>query len=79
MFWYGNGGHLWVAVLMSVGMLAFWALVVWGAIALFRGSSWGRPSVPPPDPAQILKARLARGEIDTMEYQRLLHLIVSSP
>jgi putative membrane protein len=79
MFWYGNGGHLWVAVLMSVGMLVFWALVVWGAIALFRGSPWGGPRVPPPDPVQILKARLARGEIDTDEYHRLQDLIGSHP
>jgi putative membrane protein len=78
MFWYGNGEHLWVAVVMSVGMLVFWALVVWWAIVLFRGSSWGSQSAPPPDPAQILKARLARGEINTDEYERLQELIGSN-
>jgi uncharacterized membrane protein len=50
------------------------ALVVWVAMNLFRGS--GR-NAPPPGPEQILKERLARGEIDTDEYQRLQGFIRS--
>lgn len=76
MFWYGNGGwHPWMAILLFLGMLVFWALVVWGAITLFR-SSGGRGTAHP-DPEQILKERLARGEIDSEEYRRLRELIKS--
>lgn len=78
MFWYGNGvWHPWVAVLMWIGMLVFWGLVVWGAIALFRGAGWGGRGPGPSDPEQILKARLARGEIDSEEYERLRDLVRS--
>lgn len=77
MLWYGNGGwHPWVAVVMWVGMLVFWALVIWGAVTLFRGSGRGHPPGPS-DPEQILKERLARGEIDVEEYERRRDLIAS--
>ena len=78
MFWYGNGGwHPWMALLVFVGMLLFWALVVWGAFTLFRGSGGGGQGTARPDPEQILKERLARGEIDPEEYGRLRELINS--
>ena len=44
-------------------------LIVWGVISLFRGSGNRNPA--PPSPERILKERLARGEIDTEEYERL--------
>jgi len=78
MFYNGNDGwHPWMVALMLVGMLLFWALVVWGAIALFRGSGSGNRGAAPSDPEQILKERLARGEIDKEEYQRLRGLVRS--
>jgi uncharacterized membrane protein len=51
-------------------------LVVWGIVALIRGSAGPRNSSQP-DPEQILKVRLAQGEIDTEEYERLRGFIRS--
>jgi len=50
---------------MLVGMLLFWALVIWGAVFLFRGSGSGSRDSGQADPEQILKERLSRGEIST--------------
>ena len=76
MGWGGMGAGTWVV--MSLLMLAFWALVVFGVIALFRSgktsdSDGGAPSSPP---QQLLDDRFARGEIDAEEDQArkgLLH------
>jgi putative membrane protein len=66
MFYDGNGGwHPWMLALMLVGMLLFWALVIWGAVFLFRGSGSGSRDSGQADPEQILKERLGRGEIST--------------
>ena len=83
MFWYG--GHLvfWQAALMWVGMIAFWGLVIWAVYALIA-SATRRPDNRPDgehraaDARRILDERLARGEIDTAEYQRLRDLITTS-
>jgi uncharacterized membrane protein len=74
----GNGLP-WLRFLVSLLFLfGIATLVVWGAMALFRGGSgpWTHSAVTP-DPEQILKVRLARGEIDTEEYQRLRGYITS--
>ena len=39
MYWYGTGGSWWVATLMWVGMLAFWALIIWAIYLLVVGVS----------------------------------------
>ena len=70
MMWgYGTGWGSWL--LMTVVMVAFWAVVVFAIVALFRG-----PVRPDPrtadgsEPAQrILNERFARGEIDAEEYR----------
>jgi putative membrane protein len=73
----GWGGWL----LMSVTTVAFWALVVFGVVALFRGtrdsgSRWTRRDE---DSAQhILDERFARGEIDAEEYHRRQQVLHSS-
>ena len=65
-----GGGLLWLRSLVAFGVLfGVLALVAWGAVAVFRGSTTGRQG--PEDPEQILKVRLARGEISTDEYERL--------
>jgi uncharacterized membrane protein len=51
------------------------ALIAWGVISLLRNSGNRNPA--PPDPEQILKIRLARGEIDAEEYERLRGFIRS--
>ena len=63
----GWGGWL----LMTLTMVAFWALVVFGIVALFRGTGGmgprdGRLEL---DARQILDERFARGEIDAEEYR----------
>lgn len=73
MDWGAMGGSGWVV--MTVVMLAFWALVVGGLVALFRN---GRPDVtkgvsdsgatPGPSAEDVLDGRFARGEIDEQEY-----------
>jgi len=71
MMW--SNGMGWAGWLfMSLTALAFWALVVFAVVALFRGS---RPDTTPSggpgvdhDPRLILDQRFARGEIDAEEY-----------
>ena len=70
-----SGSHLWVQLLA----LAFWigvpVLVIWGAVSMIRGS--GSRNRAQSDPEQILKLRLAQGEIGVEEYERLRGLIRS--
>ncbi len=62
-------------VLMTIGMIAFWALVIWGVVTLVRGlpsdRRGDRGAAPGQTPMEILGGRLARGEISPEEYQRL--------
>src|SRR6516162_9261569 len=85
MFWYGSGWAWWQAGLMWVGMIAFWALLIWAVYAVVKSittrdagqpePSGGRPAA---DPRRILDERLARGEIDSDEYLRLRDLLDGS-
>lgn len=75
MWWYpadGVSGWGWVA--MTISMLLFWAVLVLGGIALYRGlsrpRSGGFPAGRRPTPEDILAERFARGEIDEEEYRR---------
>lgn len=78
MMWYWGGGvHWWAWLLGLVGMLAFWAVIVWAIWYFVSGMTRG-PAEPPPAPSdakRILDERLARGEIDPEEYRRLLGVI----
>ena len=79
MFWYGGGWAWWQAGLMWVAMIAFWALLIWAAYTLVTGAT-RRPGQPGPgeqrgEARRILDERLARGEIDAEEYQRLRDLL----
>jgi putative membrane protein len=79
MMWYGNdpgwGGWL----LMTIGMIAFWTLVVVAIIALVRGlhdeDSRRRPAEV--DPRRLLDERFARGEIDSEDYEACRELLDS--
>ncbi|TQJ49290.1 SHOCT domain-containing protein [Phycicoccus sp. SLBN-51] len=81
MMWnYGMGWGGWL--LMTLTTVGFWALVVFGIVALFRGGrgtnpgtgqgagqGWNRGAQE--DEAQhILDERFARGDIDAEEYRR---------
>ena len=79
MMWYWGGGvHWWGWLLGFVAMVAFWSLVVWAIWYFVTGLTRRSPEEPPQAPGdakRILDERLARGEIDTEEYQRLLSVI----
>lgn len=69
MDWGGMGGGGWVV--MTVLMLAFWALVVGGVVALFRNRRPAGPdsgTTPGRSAENVLDERFARGEIDEQEY-----------
>lgn len=65
MGWYHDGVGWGGWLLMTLAMVAFWALVVFAVVALFRGSE---PVAARRTPDQILDERFARGEIDETEY-----------
>ena len=84
MFWYGGGWAWWQAGLMWVGMIAFWALLIWAVYAAVKSITIRDAGQPEPGgrrqaagPRRILDERLARGEIDTEEYQRLRDALAS--
>jgi putative membrane protein len=56
---------------MALTMVAFWGLVVYVIVALFRGDSTpaSGQSDTAADPCRILDERFARGEIELEEYQ----------
>lgn len=67
--WYhdGMGWDGWI--LMSASMVAFWALVIFAVVAIFRGTQHsGESTSARRDPMQILDERFAQGEIDEAEY-----------
>jgi putative membrane protein len=57
---------------MTLAMVAFWGLIIWGAVTLGRG---GTHDVERRSPETILGERLARGEIDEEEYRRRLEAL----
>ena len=65
---YGMGGF------GGIVMILFWSLIIVGAVLVIRyftgGQGGGSRAAPAdPDPLQILRARYARGEIDTEEFE----------
>jgi uncharacterized membrane protein len=60
----------------AVVMVAFWGVIIW-AIWYFVTAGTRQPDqdTRPVDAKRILDERLARGEIDAGEYQRLLDLM----
>jgi putative membrane protein len=75
MFGYDGDFSAWGWVLMSLSMVAFWALVIVGIVAAARyfGAAPDRIRGPVPrTPQEVLAERYARGEIDEDEYQRRL-------
>ena len=84
MFWYGGGWAWWQAGLMWLAMVAFWVFLIWVIYALVtgvmrRGGEPGRAGRQPGDARRILDERLARGEIDAGEYQRLREALDGGP
>ena len=73
MWWYGSGMDGWGYTLMTVSMVLFWGLVIFGVIALVRYVGRQNRSVASrPTAEQVLAERFARGEIDDQEYRTRL-------
>jgi putative membrane protein len=77
MFWYGSHLVFWQAAMMWVGMIAFTGLAIWAVYALVKNTSRPDGEHQGPNARRILDERLARGDIDTAEYQRLRDLITT--
>jgi putative membrane protein len=83
MMWW-NGGAGWTDwLLMSVGMVAFWFLVIIAIRALLPGvgddrvdRSCGRAE--PQEPLRVLDERLARGEMDVQAYRACRELLAGA-
>ena len=72
MGWYGDGAWGWGGwLVMTLVMVAFWGLVIWGLVAIFRSTSTSDRNARDRarDPLEILDERFARGEIDVEEYR----------
>jgi putative membrane protein len=72
--WGNQGWGLGMWIVMAVAMVIFWAIVVFGIVALVRhfGHTHDQPSGTPPGAEAILRERLARGEIDEEEFRKTL-------
>lgn len=70
MGWYG-GGVGWAGwITMTLVMVAFWSVVAFAVVAMFRGSGGGGQSsrsLGQRTPMDVLEERFARGEIDAEE------------
>ena len=90
MFGYGGTGGWpgWAVALMWIGMRAFLGVLIWVGYTLMTNAT-RRSGQQPPDgrgaserrsgegAREVLDERLARGEIDAAEYQRLRGLIAT--
>ena len=75
--WWSHGDWGWGAwLVMALGMVAFWALVIWLFVNIIRTSQTVTPSARTPE--EILAERLARGAIDDDEYRGRLHTLHAS-
>lgn len=78
MGWYHDGLGWGSWIVMIVAMVAFWALVVFAVVAIFRGTQRSDAPSDHRDPMQILDERFARGEIDEEEYRARSSVLRSS-
>jgi putative membrane protein len=80
MWWYGNGMDGWGYALMTVSVLLFWGLVVFGVIAWVRHVGRQDRSIGArPTPEQVLAERFAHGQIDEQEYRQRLDVLRGGP
>ncbi|MDW8807133.1 SHOCT domain-containing protein [Streptomyces scabiei] len=84
MFWYDHDVSGWGWFAMSAGMILFWALIITAVVLLIRALNSPHehthtPLAPAPTPEDILRERLARGEIDEEEYRRRLSALHAGP
>jgi uncharacterized membrane protein len=87
MFGYGGAGGgwpVWAVALMWIGMLAFLGVLIWIGYTLMtrqhqrrRGDRGAQKRRGGTDARGVLDERLARGDIDAAEYQKLRGLIAA--
>jgi len=82
MGWYHDGWGWGGWLLMTAMMLAFWALVIFALVSIFRGI--GNGSDPEGSPSRreavdILQERFARGEIEAEEYDARVQVLRGTP
>jgi putative membrane protein len=76
MWWYGDGDlNGWGYTLMTVSMILFWGLVIYGVVFLARSGGQSDRSGPQAKPEDLLAERFARGEIDEQEYRQRLETL----
>jgi putative membrane protein len=68
MYWYGDHMSGWGWALATIGMVAFWGLVITGIVLFVRYVGRSHEPPAPRTPEQLLAERFARGEIDEAEY-----------
>lgn len=78
MHWYGTGWSWWAASLMWLGMVAFWALLIWVVYTLITSASGRDRGDRGVQARRILDERLARGEIEPDEYRLRLDALATS-
>lgn len=78
--WMGYEMVWWMWVLMIVGTVGLWALVVVVVRAMFQGTAPETLSSPraSSNPIRLLDDRLARGDINSDEYQRARNLLTGA-
>jgi putative membrane protein len=86
MMWYSGDGWGWAGwVLMTVGMVAFWALVITAVVLVVRylagprGAAASQSGPGQTSAEGVLAERFARGEIDDNEYRQRLSLLREYP
>ena len=67
-------------VFMSIGMVAFWGLIIYVIVSVVRGPSTASSAEATREsPEQVLKRRLAEGEISVEEYEELSAAVERKP
>ena len=82
MMWWYDGGLGWFGwLMMTLVMLAFWALLSFGGIALYGSLRRGRTRQldHENDAERLLDERFAGGEIDAEEYRQRRELLRTRP
>lgn len=80
MGWFHDGMGMGGWLVLASSVVAFWAIVVFAVVAIFRAGNVRRSGpVGGDDPLDILDRRFARGEIDESEYNARVNLLRSSP
>jgi putative membrane protein len=79
MFYMHDAGWGWW-LLISVGMVAFWGLIVVAVVWFIRRQPTELGEAPPREtPDEIVRRRLAEGEISMDEYERLREVLHARP